>query len=140
VIDVPPDRYIGGERVASAENVRRSLPDRRASAGPGRRRGPIEASRAVAAAEEAFPGWAALGPAGRALHLRRLGDLIDASIEPIAEVECLDMAMLLRSLCPKVIGRARATSARRRGARGPRLVVERDREPGSSAARAALPS
>jgi len=58
-----------------------------------------------AAAAAAFPQWAALGPDGRAVHLRRLADLIDANIERLATVECLDMAMLERSLRARVIGR-----------------------------------
>ncbi len=52
-----------------------------------------------------FPAWAALGAAGRAAHLRRLADLIDANVERLAAVECLDMAMLLRSLRARVISR-----------------------------------
>src|SRR4051812_41809656 len=60
---------------------------------------------AVRAAHEAFPAWAALGPAGRAPYLHKLADLIDANVERLAEVECLDMAMLLRSLRARVISR-----------------------------------
>jgi betaine-aldehyde dehydrogenase/5-carboxymethyl-2-hydroxymuconic-semialdehyde dehydrogenase len=60
---------------------------------------------AVRAAHDAFPAWAALGPAGRALHLHRLADLIEANIECLAAVECADMAMLLRSLRARVIAR-----------------------------------
>src|SRR4051812_20601378 len=60
---------------------------------------------AVRAAHEAFPAWAALGPAGRAPYLHKLADLIDANVERLAEVECLDMAMLLRSLRARVIAR-----------------------------------
>jgi betaine-aldehyde dehydrogenase/5-carboxymethyl-2-hydroxymuconic-semialdehyde dehydrogenase len=59
----------------------------------------------VRAAQDAFPAWAALGPEGRAEHLRRLADLIDANIDRIAAVECEDMAMLLRSLKARVIAR-----------------------------------
>src|SRR5205085_1630859 len=36
---------------------------------------------------------------------RRLADLIDANVDRLAEVECLDMAMLLRSLRARVIAR-----------------------------------
>ena len=39
---------------------------------------------AVAAAQDAFPAWAALGPAGRAQHLRRLADLIDHNVDRLA--------------------------------------------------------
>jgi acyl-CoA reductase-like NAD-dependent aldehyde dehydrogenase len=64
------------------------------------RGGEAEADAAVA-----FPAWAALGPAGRAVYLHKLADLIDANVERLAEVECLDMAMLLRSLRARVIAR-----------------------------------
>ena len=69
------------------------------------RGGGREVDLAVRAAAGAFPEWAALGPAGRAPYLRRLADLIDANIERLATVECLDMAMLERSLRARVIGR-----------------------------------
>lgn len=64
-----------------------------------------EADRAVRAAVGAFPGWAALGVAGRAPYLERLADLIDEHTDAIAHVECLDMAMLEESLRLRVIGR-----------------------------------
>src|SRR6185503_18277885 len=69
------------------------------------RAGAKEADAAVKAAHAAFPAWAALGPAGRAPYLHKLADLIDANVERLAEVECLDMAMLLRSLRARVISR-----------------------------------
>src|SRR5262249_58649103 len=69
------------------------------------RGGTLEADLALAAAEDAFPAWAALGPAGRAERLYRLAELIDANVDRLAEVECLDMAMLLRSLKARVIAR-----------------------------------
>jgi acyl-CoA reductase-like NAD-dependent aldehyde dehydrogenase len=64
-----------------------------------------DVDRAVRAAHDAFPAWAALGPAGRGELLHRLADLIDANVDRIAEVECLDMGMLLRSLKARVIAR-----------------------------------
>jgi acyl-CoA reductase-like NAD-dependent aldehyde dehydrogenase len=69
------------------------------------RAGEREADLAVRAAHDAFAEWAALGPAGRAAHLHRLADLIDANVERLAAVECADMAMLLRSLRARVIAR-----------------------------------
>ena len=69
------------------------------------RGGAAEVDAAVNAAHAAFPAWAALGPAGRAPYLHRLADLIDANVERLAEVECTDMAMLLRSLRARVIAR-----------------------------------
>ena len=69
------------------------------------RAGAGEVDLAVRAAHDAFPAWAALGPAGRAPYLHRLADLIDANVERLAAVECADMAMLLRSLRARVINR-----------------------------------
>ncbi len=65
----------------------------------------LTADQAVTAAVEAFPGWSDLGPGRRAETLHRLADLIDANIETIAMVECVDMAMLLESLQARVIHR-----------------------------------
>jgi betaine-aldehyde dehydrogenase/5-carboxymethyl-2-hydroxymuconic-semialdehyde dehydrogenase len=105
VIEVSPDHFIGGERVSSAETFVDLSPIDEQPLAEVARGVEAEAARAVGTAEEAFPAWAALGPAGRAVHMRRLADLIDANVEAIAEVECLDMAMLLRSLRARVIGR-----------------------------------
>ena len=69
------------------------------------RGGEREADLAVRAATEAFPAWAALGAAGRAVYLHRLADLIDENVERLAPVECVDMAMLLRSLKARIINR-----------------------------------
>lgn len=103
---VSPDHYIGGWRVPSAETfeVRSpldwSLKLADVSAGDAK-----TAAAAVDAACEAAAGWAALGVAGRGAYLRRLADLIDETVGPLAEVECLDMAMLLESLRERVIAR-----------------------------------
>ncbi len=105
-VDVSPDHFIGGERVASPGALRRPLADRRGAARRGRpRRRARGRSGRRAPPQAAFPAWAALGPAGRAPYLHRLADLIDANVERLAAVECLDMAMLERSLKARVIGR-----------------------------------
>jgi betaine-aldehyde dehydrogenase/5-carboxymethyl-2-hydroxymuconic-semialdehyde dehydrogenase len=103
---VSVDHYIGGRRVPSSETfeVRSpldwSMKLADVSAGDAE-----TAAEAVGAACEAAGTWAALGPAGRAVHLRRLADAVDAAVEPLAEIECLDMAMLLESLQKRVIAR-----------------------------------
>ena len=104
-IDVSPDHFIGGERVASPERFCDRSPIDEAPLAEVARGGEPEADLAVRAARAAFPEWAALGPAGRAPYLHRLADLIDRDIDRIARVECLDMAMLERSLRARVIGR-----------------------------------
>ena len=103
---VSVDHYIGGRRVSSAETfeVRSpldwSLKLADVSAGDAE-----VAAAAAGAACEAAEAWAALGTAGRGAHLRRLADLIDDTVGPLAEIECLDMAMLLESLQKRVIAR-----------------------------------
>jgi acyl-CoA reductase-like NAD-dependent aldehyde dehydrogenase len=103
--DVALDHFIGGERVASAERFEDISPIDGTVIAEVARAGAAEVDQAVRAADDAFPAWAALGAGGRAPFLHRLADLIDANVERLAQVECLDMAMLLRSLRARVIGR-----------------------------------
>jgi betaine-aldehyde dehydrogenase/5-carboxymethyl-2-hydroxymuconic-semialdehyde dehydrogenase len=105
VVGVSPDHYIGGERVTSSGRFVDLSPIDERPLAELARGGAREADLALDAAENAFPAWAALGPVGRAAYLHRLADLVDANVERLAEVECLDMAMLLRSLRARVIAR-----------------------------------
>jgi betaine-aldehyde dehydrogenase/5-carboxymethyl-2-hydroxymuconic-semialdehyde dehydrogenase len=104
-IDVSPEHFIGGMRVPSAERFPDHSPIDGTLLAEVARGGQREVDLAVVAAAAAFPEWAALGAAGRAPYLHRLADLIDANVERLAAVECLDMAMLERSLRARVIGR-----------------------------------
>ncbi|MBM3677902.1 MAG: aldehyde dehydrogenase [Actinobacteria bacterium] len=104
-VAVSLDHWIGGERVSSDSTFTDVSPIDERPLGEIARGGQREADLAVAAAIDAFPAWAALGPEGRSPYLHRLADLIDANLERLAAVECLDMAMLLRSLLARVIGR-----------------------------------
>jgi 5-carboxymethyl-2-hydroxymuconic-semialdehyde dehydrogenase len=104
-IDVSPEHYIGGMRVPSAERFADHSPIDGTLLAEVARGGQREVDLAVGAAAAAFPEWAALGAAGRAPSLHRLADLIDANVERLATVECLDMAMLERSLRARVISR-----------------------------------
>jgi acyl-CoA reductase-like NAD-dependent aldehyde dehydrogenase len=104
-VAVSPEHFIGGKRVASDERFDdRSPIDEQvlAEVARGQKR---EVGLAVETAVAAFPAWAALGVSGRGELLRRLADLIDENVERIAAVECLDMAMLERSLKARVIPR-----------------------------------
>src|SRR3954452_11443595 len=103
--DVSVDHFIGGRRVASAATFEDHSPLDWSLLAEVSRGDAETAELAVAAAAEAFPAWAALGAAGRAVHLERLAGLIDANVERIAAVECLDMAMLQESLRLSVIPR-----------------------------------
>ncbi len=105
-VSVATGHYIGGERVDSPDTFEvRSPLDWNWCLAKVSRGGAHEARLAVDAAVAAFPDWAALGVEGRGVYLDRLADLIDANIETIAHVECLDMAMLEESLRLRVIAR-----------------------------------
>ncbi|HEY8582701.1 MAG TPA: aldehyde dehydrogenase family protein, partial [Capillimicrobium sp.] len=104
-VEVSTDHYIGGERVASAQRFETISPIDGSVLAEVARAGEAEVDRAVRAAHAAFPAWAALGAVGRAEHLHRLADLIEANVDRLAAVECADMAMLLRSLRARVIKR-----------------------------------
>ena len=104
-VEVSVDHYVGGRRVGSAETFEDRSPLDWSLLAEVSRGGAGIAGLAVSAAVEAFPAWAALGAGGRAVHLRRLADLIDANVARIASVECLDMAMLEESLRLRVIPR-----------------------------------
>ncbi len=104
-VEISPDHFIGGERVASERRFEDVSPIDGRVISEISRAGREEVDRAVRAAHDAFPGWAELGAAGRAPYLRRLADLIDANIDRLAAVENADMAMLLRSLKARVIAR-----------------------------------
>jgi acyl-CoA reductase-like NAD-dependent aldehyde dehydrogenase len=105
-VEVSVDHFINGQRVASAHTFEdRSPLDWSLKLADVSRGDARIADLAVSASVDAFPAWAALGPAGRGPLLRRLADLIDANIEHIAAVECMDMAMLHESLRQRVIGR-----------------------------------
>ncbi|MED6328754.1 MAG: aldehyde dehydrogenase family protein, partial [Actinomycetota bacterium] len=105
-VAVSVDHYVGGRRVSSPATFEdRSPLDwstvlAEVSAGDA-----ATTDAALAAATDAFAGWAALGPSGRGPYLRRLADLVDERVPQIAAVECVDMAMRHESLRNRVIGR-----------------------------------
>ncbi len=105
-VSVSPDHYIGGRRVSSPRTFEdRSPLDWSRSLGDFARGDAAAAEQAITAAAEAFPDWSAAGIAERAACMHRLADLIDASVAPLARIECLDMAMLQESLELRVIPR-----------------------------------
>jgi acyl-CoA reductase-like NAD-dependent aldehyde dehydrogenase len=104
-VEVSPDHFIDGKRVASDRRFEDISPIDAQVIAEVSRAGEAEVDQAVRAAQEAFPAWADLGPAGRAPYLHRLADLIDANVDRLAAVENADNAMLLRSLRARVIHR-----------------------------------
>ncbi|HET8759126.1 MAG TPA: aldehyde dehydrogenase [Solirubrobacteraceae bacterium] len=101
---VATSHHIGGRAVASERRFAdRSPVD--GSVAEIARAGAAEVDLAVRAADAAFGAWAALGPEGRAPYLHRLADLIDADVERLADIECMDAGILLRSLKARGIAR-----------------------------------
>ena len=67
-----------------------------------------EVDLAVAAAREAFPAWAALGPEGRREHLAAFAAAIEEAVPALAAVECVDNGSLLEAMRERVLPRAAA--------------------------------
>jgi betaine-aldehyde dehydrogenase/5-carboxymethyl-2-hydroxymuconic-semialdehyde dehydrogenase len=105
-VSVATGHFINGQRVDSPTTFEdRSPLDWHVKLADVARGTNVEADAAVAAAVDAFDGWAALAASERQSFLHRLADLIDEHVDDIATVECLDMAMLLESLRQRVIKR-----------------------------------
>ena len=108
-VEVSTWHAIGGRRIGSEATFEvRSPADWEHRLATVARGDAATAAQAVDAAVEAFPGWAALSAAERAEHLHRLADVIDAEVERIAAVECLDMGMRHESLVARVVPRGAA--------------------------------
>ena len=106
---VSPDHYIGGRRVSSPYTFETRCPFDWSWKLADIARGTVAtAAQAAQAATDAFPAWAALSAAERGACLHRLADLIEANVEKLAMIECLDMGMLLESLRLRVILRGAA--------------------------------
>jgi 5-carboxymethyl-2-hydroxymuconic-semialdehyde dehydrogenase len=95
-VQVDPRHWIGGQRVSSATTFTDVSPIDETPLGEIHAGGADEVDAAVAAAQAAFPAWAALG-AGRAEILNRVADGIEARVEDLARVETRDNGSLLRS-------------------------------------------
>ncbi len=110
-VSVDPRHWIGGRRVSSGGVARAPGPTATATAATFTdlspideqpiaevsRGGPAEVDAAVAAATDAFTGWASMTPPDRAALLHAIADGIEARIEDLAQVETADNGALLRS-------------------------------------------
>ncbi len=96
-VAVDTRHYIGGERVASDSTFTNTSPIDGSFLGAISRGGAPEVRRAVQAARDAFPGWAATPPPLRAAVLHRIADLVEQNIDVLANLETLDNGGLLRS-------------------------------------------
>jgi acyl-CoA reductase-like NAD-dependent aldehyde dehydrogenase len=105
-VDVSPEHFIGGERVPSPDTFADISPIDESELAQIARGGAAEADAAVEAARAAFPGWAALGPHGRAEYLFRIADLIEGRQEMLAQVETLDNGSLFEASRLRLMKRA----------------------------------
>ena len=104
-IHISADHFINGERVASPQTFEDISPIDQSVLGHISAGGSEEVNRAVVAARGAFADWAALGPQGRGVYLRRLADIIEARVEELALVETTDNGSLLESSRLRVMKR-----------------------------------
>src|SRR5215470_782378 len=96
-VAVDTRHWIGGRRVSSPDTFTDLSPIDEQPLAEVARGGETEVAAAVAAAAEAFGGWAATPPAGRAAILDAIADGIDRRAEELAQVETRDNGSLLRS-------------------------------------------
>lgn len=96
-VEVDTRHWIGGRRVASATTFTDISPIDESVIGEISAGGAEEVDAAVAAAQKAFPAWAALTHDERADVLNSVADAIDARAEDLAVVETRDNGSLLRS-------------------------------------------
>lgn len=105
-VRVSTDHYIGGRRCASSRTFEDSSPIDESLLGRIAAGGQAEVEQAVAAAQQAFPAWAALGPQGRGKYLRRFAAVIEEHVEDLAAVETTDNGSLLEASRLRVMKRS----------------------------------
>ncbi|HEY3022386.1 MAG TPA: aldehyde dehydrogenase family protein, partial [Actinomycetota bacterium] len=104
-IRVSADHWIGGSRVPSSDMFLDLSPIDLETLAMVARGGKKEADAAVAAARDAFPGWAATEPKQRSAILHRVGELVETQVPQLAVVETTDNGSLLRSMQRSVMPR-----------------------------------
>src|SRR5579883_3051798 len=105
-VRVSTDHYIGGQRCASSRTFEDISPIDESLLGQIAAGGQAEVEQAVAAAQQAFPAWAALGPQGRGEYLRRFAAVIEGHVEELAAVETADNGSLLEASRLRVMKRS----------------------------------
>ena len=96
-VAVDTRHWIGGERVASTRTFDDVSPLDESVIAQVARGDAAQAAAAVAAATDAFPGWAAIAPKERAAILHAIADGVADRLEELAVVETRDNGSLLRS-------------------------------------------
>jgi aminomuconate-semialdehyde/2-hydroxymuconate-6-semialdehyde dehydrogenase len=104
-IRVSADHWIAGSRVPSSEMFLDLSPIDQETLAMVARGGKKEADAAVAAAQDAFPGWAAMDPKKRSAILHRVGEVVEDWVPQLAVVETTDNGSLLRSMQRSVMPR-----------------------------------
>jgi hypothetical protein len=94
-IEVSPDHYIDGRRVASAQRFELFSPIDQRLLGEVAEGLPVYVEQALAAAGRAFPAWAALSAAERKPFLDRFADEIGRRAEALCLLESNDAGVLL---------------------------------------------
>jgi 5-carboxymethyl-2-hydroxymuconic-semialdehyde dehydrogenase len=97
---------IDGAAVRSAEYFETVNPATQEVLAEVARGGEKEIDAAVAAAKAAFPAWAALPAAGRAVLLHRLGDLIAKHVPEIARTETRDTGQVIAQTAKQLVPRS----------------------------------
>jgi aminomuconate-semialdehyde/2-hydroxymuconate-6-semialdehyde dehydrogenase len=96
-VDIDTRHWIGGRRTVSAGTFTDTSPIDERPIAEIARGAEAEVTAAVAAAREAFSGWAATPPEHRAKILNAIADGVDRRAEELAQVETWDNGALLRS-------------------------------------------
>src|SRR6266849_1054012 len=96
-VRVSTDHFIGNRRIASSRTFEVQSPIDGSVLGQFSAGGREEVDRAVEAAHDAFPAWAAIGANKRGVYLRRLAELIEHNVEKLALVETTNSGSLLQS-------------------------------------------
>jgi aminomuconate-semialdehyde/2-hydroxymuconate-6-semialdehyde dehydrogenase len=96
-VEVDTRHWIGGQRISSQTTFSDISPIDEQPIAEIAAGSSAEVDDAVRAAQQAFPGWAAMPKGERANLLRRVADGIDARAEELARVETRDNGSLLRS-------------------------------------------
>jgi len=105
-VRVSTDHFIGGKRLGSNRTFEDISPIDESILGQIAAGGQVEIDMAVAAAQRAFPAWAALGPRGRGEYLKRFADVIESHVEDLAALETTDNGSLLEASRLRVMKRS----------------------------------
>lgn len=105
-VRISTDHFIGNRRLSSPRTFNVHSPIDGVLLGEFSAGAEQEVAMAVDASRKAFPAWAALGPSGREVYLRKLADLIERNVDALALVETINNGSLLEAGRLRVMKRA----------------------------------